>query len=106
MISRIWHGYTAPEDADTYEQLLRDEIFTGIVGRNIEGFREIQLFRRPLDAEVEFVTVMWFDSLDAVRTFAGNDYDLAVVPAAARSVLSRFDERSLHYEVRERRSTE
>lgn len=105
MISRIWHGYTTPEDADTYEQLLRDEIFTGIAGRNIEGFREIQLFRRPMDGEVEFVTVMWFDSLDAVRTFAGSDYELAVVPAAARSVLSRFDERSQHYEVRERRST-
>ena len=106
MISRIWHGYTTPEDADTYEQLLRDEIFTGIAGRNIEGFREIQLFRRPAEGEVEFVTVMWFDSLDAVRTFAGSDYELAVVPAAARSVLSRFDERSQHYEVRERRSTD
>ena len=105
MISRIWHGYTTPEDADTYEQLLRDEIFTGIAGRNIEGFREIQLFRRPMDGEVEFVTVMWFDSLDAVRTFAGSDHELAVVPTAARSVLSRFDERSQHYEVRERRST-
>jgi heme-degrading monooxygenase HmoA len=104
MISRIWHGYTRPEDADTYEQLLRDEIFTGIVDRNIEGFREIQLFRRPMGGEVEFVTVMWFDSLDAVRTFAGSEYELAVVPAAARSVLSRFDERSQHYEVRERRS--
>jgi heme-degrading monooxygenase HmoA len=106
MISRIWHGYTTPEDADTYEQLLRDEIFTGIARRNIEGFREIQLFRRPMDGEVEFITVMWFDSLDAVRTFAGSDYELAVVPAAARSVLSRFDERSQHYEVRERRSTD
>ena len=106
MISRVWHGYTTPEDADPYERLLRDEIFTGIAGRNIQGFREIQLFRRPMDAEVEFVTVMWFDSLDAVRAFAGSDYELAVVPAAARAVLSRFDERSQHYEVREHRSTE
>jgi heme-degrading monooxygenase HmoA len=106
MISRIWHGYTAPEDADTYEQLLRDEIFTGIAGRRIEGFREIQLFRRPMGAEVEFVTVMWFDSLDAVRAFAGSDYEVAVVPPAARAVLSRFDQRSQHYEVRERRSSE
>src|SRR3954471_5621233 len=105
-IGRIWHGYTAPEDADTYEQLLRDEIFTGIAGRNIDGFREIQLFRRPTAGEVEFVTVMWFDSLDAVRTFAGTDYELAVVPAAARAVLSRFDERSQHYEVREDRTND
>jgi heme-degrading monooxygenase HmoA len=104
MISRVWHGYTTAEDADTYEQLLRDEIFTGIADRNIEGFHEIQLFRRSIDGEVEFVTVMWFDSLDAIRTFAGSDHELAVVPAAARSVLARFDERSQHYEVRERRS--
>jgi heme-degrading monooxygenase HmoA len=106
VISRIWHGCTAPGDADTYGQLLRDEVFTAIAGRNIEGFREIQLFRRPLAGEVEFVTVMWFDSLDAVRRFAGSDYELAVVPAAARSVLSRFDERSRHCEVRGRRSAE
>jgi heme-degrading monooxygenase HmoA len=106
MISRVWHGYTRPEDAETYERLLREEIFAGIAGRNIEGFREIQLFRRPMDGEVEFVTVMWFDSLEAVRTFAGSDYEVAVVPPAARSVLSRFDERSQHYEVRERRSVD
>jgi heme-degrading monooxygenase HmoA len=104
VIGRIWHGYTAPENADSYERLLREEIFTGIAGRNIEGFREIQLFRRPLGGEVEFVTVMWFDSLDAVRAFAGSDHEVAVVPPAARAVLARFDERSQHYEVRERRS--
>jgi heme-degrading monooxygenase HmoA len=104
VISRIWHGYTTPDNADTYEQLLRSEIFTGIVGRDIEGFREIQLFRRDAGGEVEFITVMWFDSIEAVREFAGDDYEVAVVPAAARAVLARFDARSQHYEVRERRS--
>jgi heme-degrading monooxygenase HmoA len=103
MISRIWHGYTGPDRADDYEELLRTEIFTGIAGRQIEGFSQIQLFRRPVGDEVEFVTVMWFDSLDAVRAFAGDDYEVAVVPAAARTLLSRFDERSAHYEVVERR---
>ena len=102
MISRIWHGYTSPERADAYESLLRDEIFIGIRGRRIAGFREIQLFRRDLGAEVEFVTVMWFDSLDAVRVFAGPDHETAVGPSKARALLSRFDERSQHYEVRER----
>ena len=104
MISRIWHGYTAPADADAYEALLRDEIFTGIEARSISGFREIQLFRRDVGDEVEFVTVMWFDSLDAVRDFAGEDVEASVVPPAARALLARFDERSQHYEVRERRS--
>ena len=102
MISRIWHGYTTFEDADTYENLLKEEIFVGIRNRNISGFREIQLFRRDLEHEVEFVTVMWFDSIDAVRKFAGEDHEVAVVPARARAVLSHFDERSQHYQVRER----
>lgn len=104
MISRIWHGYTRPGEADAYEALLRDEIFTGIEGRSIEGFREIQLFRRDVGDEVEFITVMWFDSWDAVRTFAGDDYEASVVPPPARELLTRFDERSQHYEVRERRT--
>lgn len=102
MVSRIWHGYTVPENADAYEALLKEEIFVGIRGRRIAGFREIQLFRRDLGPEVEFVTVMWFDSLDAVRDFAGADYEAAVVPPKARALLSRFDGRSQHYEVRER----
>lgn len=102
MISRIWHGYTTPQNANAYETLLKEEIFTGIRGRNIEGFKEIQLFRREIGAEVEFITVMWFDSLESVRIFAGEDYEAAVVPPKARAILSHFDERSQHYELRER----
>jgi len=100
MIGRIWHGWTAPEKADAYDALLQEEIFVGIKGRKIAGFREIQLFRRNAGAEVEFITIMWFDSLDAVRAFAGEDYEQCVVPPKARVILSRFDERSQHYEVR------
>lgn len=99
MISRIWHGWTTPENADTYEALLREEIFVGIENRHISGFRNIQLLRREVGAEVEFVTIMVFDSLDAVREFAGEDYEAAVVPDEARAVLSHFDERSQHYEI-------
>lgn len=100
MICRIWHGWTTHANADTYERLLREEVFVGIRGRHIAGFRGIELLRRALVDEVEFVTLMWFDSLDAVRTFAGEDHEVAVVPPAARAVLSRFDPRSAHYEVR------
>ena len=87
-------------NADAYEALLKSEIFVGIRDRQIPGFRGIQLFRRDLGVEVEFVTVMWFDSLDAVRAFAGEDYEVAVVPPKARALLARFDARSQHYEVR------
>lgn len=100
MISRVWHGWTAFANADAYEALLQSEIFVGIRNRHIVGFREIQLLRRRLEAEEEFVTVMWFDSLEAVRIFAGEDYEAAVVPAKARALLSRFDARSQHYEVK------
>jgi heme-degrading monooxygenase HmoA len=100
MISRIWHGYTSPANADTYEELLQSEIFVGIKNREIPGFIEIQLFRRSLETEVEFITVMWFDSLDAVREFAGEDYEVAVVPPEARKLLAHFDARSQHYEVK------
>jgi heme-degrading monooxygenase HmoA len=105
MISRIWHGWTTPENADAYEALLKREIFTGIQNRNIPGYRGIQLLRRQLTDEVEFVTEMWFDSLDAVRLFAGEDYEVAVVPAKARELLARFDARSQHYEVQANRRT-
>jgi heme-degrading monooxygenase HmoA len=100
VISRVWHCWTTPENADVFEILLRGEVFTGIRNRRIAGYRGIQLFRRSLDAEVEFVTVMWFDSLEAVRAFAGEDHEVAVVPPKARALLSRFDERSRHYEVK------
>jgi len=100
MISRIWHGWTSPSNADAYESLLKSEIFVGIKDRHIVGYRGIQLFRRNVGGEVEFVTVMWFESIDAVRVFAGEDYEVAVVPLKARALLARFDARSQHYEVR------
>ena len=99
MICRIWHGWTSPERADAYERLLREEIFVGIAERAITGFRSIELLRREADGEEEFVTVMWFDSFEAVREFAGADLTRAVVPPAARALLSRFDARAAHYEV-------
>ena len=100
MIARLWHGWTAPANADAYERLLRTEIFAAIRERHIPGFRGIQLFRRALPDVVEFVTLMTFESLDDVRAFAGADYEVAVVPPAARALLLRFDQRSAHYEIR------
>ncbi len=101
MILRIWHGWTTPQNADVYEGLLKEEIFVGIGNRNIPGYHGIRLLRRAAGSEVEFVTIMTFDDLAAVREFAGEDYEAAVVPAKARAVLSRFDPRSQHYELRE-----
>lgn len=102
MIGRIWHGWTAPEHADGYENLLKTEIFPGIAAKQVQGYRGIQLLRRRLGEEVEFVTIMWFESWEAVKAFAGEEHERAVVPPKARAVLSRFDERSQHYEIREK----
>jgi hypothetical protein len=103
MIIRIWHGWTTPDNADIYEALLKEEIFIGIENRRIAGFHGIQLLRRAVGAEVEFVTIMRFDSLAAVREFAGDDYEVAVVPPKARAVLAHFDDRSQHYDLRAER---
>jgi antibiotic biosynthesis monooxygenase (ABM) superfamily enzyme len=100
VIARIWHGWTTEANAGKYELLLREEIFVGIRERHIPGFRSIRLLRRDAVGEVEFVTIMEFDSIDTVRVFAGEDYEAAVVPDAARALLSQFDERSQHYEIR------
>ena len=100
MMVRIWHGWTSPQNADPYETLLREEIIAGIADREIPGFLDIKLLRRPLGPEVEFITIMTFDDVAAVREFAGDDYEVAVVPPKARKLLVRFDERSQHYELR------
>jgi antibiotic biosynthesis monooxygenase (ABM) superfamily enzyme len=100
MISRLWHGWTSPENADSYEALIRSAIFPGILDRGIAGLERIELLRRPLGAEVEFVTIMRFASWEAVKAFAGPDWEVSVVPPAARAVLARFDDKARHYEVR------
>jgi hypothetical protein len=105
MICRVWHGWTSPANADAYEALLRTEIFRGIAGRGIAGFRGIELLRRDETDAVEFATLMWFDSLDDVRSFAGEHYATAVVPPKARALLQRFDAESAHYDVRHPRGT-
>ena len=101
MISRVWHGWTTQDNADRYEQLLRQTVFPAILAKGVPGYRGIHLLRRDSGREVEFSTVMWFDSIDAVREFAGQDYERAYVPPEARALLSRFDQVSQHYEVRE-----
>lgn len=98
MIARIWHGWTTKENAAAYQALLETEILTGIANRKIQGYKGHHLLRRDLEKEVEFVTILWFDSLEAMRAFAGDDYEKAVVPPKAQALLARFDSRSAHYE--------
>jgi antibiotic biosynthesis monooxygenase (ABM) superfamily enzyme len=99
MVLRIWRGWTTPANADAYERIVSTQVLPGIAAREVPGYHGAFLLRRPLRDEVEFMTIMHFDSLDAVRAFAGDDHEAAYVPADARAVLERFDDRSAHYDV-------
>jgi heme-degrading monooxygenase HmoA len=96
MISRVWHGWTTRDNANAYETLLRSEVLPGI--HRVRGFKGAKVLRRDLRDEVEFVTITLFDSLEAVKQFAGEDYEVAVILPEAQRLLSRFDARSAHYE--------
>jgi hypothetical protein len=103
MICRLWRGWAAPEDADDYERIVRTQVIPDIEAREIPGFRHVDLMRRDLDGEIEFQTLMWFDNLDSIKAFMGEDYTLSHVPPEARAVLNSFDDRASHYEVIDRR---
>lgn len=103
MIERIWHGWTTPDDADEYERRLREDILPAFADDGIEGYRGVRVLRREHEDEVEFVTVIRFESVDDVRAFAGEDYERAHVPPEAREVLKRFEDEAAHYEVRDER---
>jgi len=97
VIARVWRGRTTRENAAAYEELLGTTILPGI--DRVSGFRGAELFRRDLGDEIEFMTVTRFVSLDAVREFAGEDYEQAVISDEAHRLLTRFDERVAIYEI-------
>ena len=103
MICRLWRGWTTPANAAAYEATVRSEVIPGIEARQIPGFRHIDLMRRDLGDEVEFQTLMWFDDLDSIRAFVGEDYAVSHVPPAAQAALARYDRRAAHFEVLDRR---
>ena len=97
MVARVWHGYTKPEHADAYEAMLKPELLPGI--SKAKGYRGSYLMRRDAEAEVEFITILLWDSLDAIRAVAGPDYETAVIPEERRKYLARFDAKAKHFEV-------
>ena len=97
-VKRVWHGWTTQDNADKYQNLLSDEVFPGIEAKKIPGYQSIELLRRDSGDEVEFVTIMTFDSLQNVIGFQGEDYERCYVPHPAKLVLKRWDQVSAHYE--------
>ena len=98
MIARIWHGWTNRADAKAYEILLHDEIFPSIAAQKINGYRGAELFIREDGDEVEFVTLLRFDSMDAVKEFAGTDPSKPVIYPKAEALIVRM-EQARHYRV-------
>jgi heme-degrading monooxygenase HmoA len=99
MIARIWHGYTTLENADAYYQALTTEVIPGIEAMNIEGLQKIEVLKQEHKNETEFITIIYFDSLENIKAFTGDDHETAHVPEVAQKVLKRWDKRAQHYEV-------
>ena len=78
MLARLWRGYTKPEHADAYEAMLKPEPLPGL--GKVKGYRGSYLLRRNAGEEVEFITILLWDSLDSIRAVAGPNYETAVVP--------------------------
>ena len=97
MIARVWHGWTNPEDADGYESHLRPELLPGV--SKMKGFRGSYLLRRKAGEEVEFMTVLLWDSIEGMKALAGPDYETAVIPEERTKYLKRFDAKAAHFEV-------
>ncbi|MEN8201677.1 MAG: antibiotic biosynthesis monooxygenase [Bacteroidota bacterium] len=103
-VRRIWHGWTTPKNADLYQELLHCEVFPGIEAKEIEGYQSVELFRRDLKDEVEFMTIMTFDSIQSVIEFQGSDYEKSYVPDGAQKLLKRWDKTAAHFTAIEKRN--
>lgn len=97
MIARVWHGNTKPENADAYETMLKPELLPGI--GKVRGYKGSYLLRKDGLDEVEFITIMLWDSIDALRAFAGPNYEASIIPEERRRYLSRHDAKAAHYEI-------
>jgi antibiotic biosynthesis monooxygenase (ABM) superfamily enzyme len=100
MIARIWYGWTSRENAKKYERLLREEVLLEIAKRSIPGYKGAEVFIREAENnEMEFITLLRFETLDAVKAFAGKNYETPVIPPECKKLLKRHSEKSRHYEI-------
>lgn len=100
-IKRIWRGWTTVDNADACRSILRNKVRPGIEAKHIPGYRGLELLSRDLGEEVEFMTIMSFDTLENIKALQGDDYEKAYVPEVAQAVLNRWDQVCLHFETEE-----
>ncbi len=99
MVIRIWHGRTKPENADKYEQLLKQKVFPEIAAKALKGYKGIQLLKRKVESRVEFITIMGFVDMATIKEFAGEDYEKSYVITEAKMLLEEYDSRARHFEL-------
>lgn len=101
MIARIWYGWTSRENAEKYEKLLREEVLLEIAKRSIPGYKGAEIFIRDgeNDDEIEFITLLRFETIEAVKIFAGKNYEAPVIPPESKKLLKRHSEKSRHYRI-------
>jgi antibiotic biosynthesis monooxygenase (ABM) superfamily enzyme len=100
MIARVWYGWTSRENAQEYEKLLREEVLLEIAKRSIPGYQGAEILIRDAENdEVEFITLLRFETIDGVRTFAGKSYEIPVIPPECKKLLKRHSEKSRHYRI-------
>lgn len=97
MIARVWHGRAKQKDADSYEAMLKPELLPGV--SKVKGYKGSYLLRREDGEDVEFITIMLWDSLDAIIAFAGPDFEASIIPEERRKYLSQHDAKARHYEI-------
>jgi heme-degrading monooxygenase HmoA len=100
MVARIWRGYTTLQNADAYENFLKTEFLPAVEAKKIPGYKQFELLRKDDAEEISFITIMWFESIEHIRNFAGEDYQKAVVHPKAQALLKRYDKVSEHYEIK------
>lgn len=98
MIARMWRGWTKTENADTYEKFLQEVIYPGL--QRINGYHGGYILRQDGKDATEFVTVNLFESMEAVKAFAGSDYEVPVIKPEARRLLLKIEPIARHYEVK------
>jgi heme-degrading monooxygenase HmoA len=99
MIARIWNAYTTFENEAAYEKLLKTRIFPYIAEKGVKGYRKVELLKLQRSADVQFITIMWFESLDDVKLFSGEDYENAVVLPETEALLTTYDKRCGHFDI-------
>ncbi len=102
-IKRVWHGWTTKENADKYQNILNKDVLPSIEAKQIPGYEKIEVLKIELEDEVEFVTIMTFESLQNVIDFQGENYKHSYVPDVAQKILKRWDQEAKHYELIETR---